>query len=132
MRVPGVTRRQVVCDEIVELVDVLPTACELLMVPTPDCLEGKSLVPLLRDPLQPWKRGAFTIRATEDRVGRSVRTKRWRYTDWQMIGSVHRHFELYDLDTDPLERTNLATDPGHRNERTILANLLQRGWRAAQ
>ncbi len=131
-RVPGVTRRQVVCDEITELVDVLPTVCELLMVPTPDRLEGKSLVPLLRDPLQPWKRAAFTTCARDGCVGRSVRTKRWRYTDWQTTGGVRRHFELYDLETDPLEQTNLTTDPRHRNERTILANLLQRGWRAAQ
>jgi iduronate 2-sulfatase len=132
MRIPGVTRRQVVCDEIVELVDVLPTLCELVMMPTPDGIQGRSLVPLLRDPMQPWKRAAFTVCATRDRFGRSVRTKRWRYTDWQATGDSRREFELYDLDTDPLERINLATDPGYRNERTILANLLQRGWRAAR
>ncbi|MDI6449009.1 sulfatase [Anaerobaca lacustris] len=132
VRVPGVTTREVVCDEIVELVDLLPTACELLAVPTPDRLEGKSLAPLLCDPLQPWKRAAFTVCATADAIGRSVRTKRWRYTDWQSRTAASRQFELYDLDTDPWEQTNLALNPDYRNERTILANLLQRGWRAAQ
>lgn len=132
VRVPGVTNREVVCDEIVELVDLLPTICDLLAVPMPDHLEGKSFVPLLCDPLQPWKRAAFTVLAADQCVGRSVRTKRWRYTDWQSHTTSSRQFELYDLDADPQERTNLALYPDFRNEHTILANLLQRGWRAAQ
>lgn len=132
IRVPGVTTRQAVCEEIVELVDLLPTACDLLTVPTPDRLEGKSFVPLLSDPLQPWKRAAFTVCRMAGYTGRSVRTKRWRYTDWQSCATSQRQFELYDLDSDPFEQTNLALDPDYRNERTILANLLQRGWQAAQ
>lgn len=132
MRIPRVTRRQIVCDEIVELVDLLPTLCELLMVPMPDRLEGQSFVPLVRDPLQPWKRAAFTTCATRERIGRSVRTKRWRYIDWQATGSSRRQFALYDLDKDPCEQINLATDADYRSERTILANLLQRGWQAAR
>lgn len=132
VRVPGVTTREVVCDEIVEPVDLLPTVCDLLTVPAPDGLEGRSLVPLLSDPLQPWKRAAFTVCTTAGHIGRSVRTKRWRYTDWLSDTTSLRQFELYDLDADPWEQTNLALNPDYRNERTILANLLQRGWQAAQ
>lgn len=132
VRVPGVTTRQVVCDEIVELVDLLPTLCEMLTVPTPGRLEGTSFVPLLSDPLQPWKRAAFTVCANADHTGRSVRTKRWRYADWQSDVTSLRQFELYDFDVDPWEQTNLAANPEYRNERTILANLLQRGWQAAR
>ncbi len=132
VRVPGVTTRQTVCDEIVELVDLLPTVCDLLAVPVPDGTEGRSFGPLLHDPLQPWKRAAFTVCAVDDHIGRSVRTKRWRYADWQSRTTSLRQFELYDLDTDPWEQINLALHPDYRNERTILANLLQRGWKAAQ
>jgi len=132
IRVPGVTTRQAVCDEIVELVDLLPTVCDLLAVPVPDRTEGRSFAPLLHDPLQPWKRAAFTVCAMDDHIGRSVRTKRWRYADWQSCTTSLRQFELYDLDTDPWEQVNLALHPDYRNERTILANLLQRGWKAAQ
>ncbi len=132
LRVPRVTTREMVCDELVELVDLVPTVCDLLTVPMPETLEGKSLVPLLSDPLQPWKRAAFAVSIVAGHTGRSVRTKRWRYTDWQSDTTSRRQFELYDLDADPWEQTNLALNPDYRNERTILANLLQRGWQAAQ
>jgi arylsulfatase A-like enzyme len=130
VRVPGVTTAAT-CDEIVELVDLLPTLCELLVIPPPDNLEGTSFVPLLSDPRQPWKLAAFTVCALANHVGRSVRTKRWRYTDWQSQKTSLREFELYDLDNDPWEQNNLALDASHRNQRTILANLLQRGWSVA-
>ncbi len=132
VRVPGLAVRQAVCEEIVEVVDLLPTVCDLLTIPMPGRLEGKSFVPLLCDPRQPWKRAAFTLCEMPGHVGRSVRTKRWRYTDWQSSTTLQRQFELYDLDSDPWEQINLALHPDYRNERTILANLLQRGWQAAQ
>jgi arylsulfatase A-like enzyme len=131
VRVPGLTRKETACDEIVELVDLLPTICEFLAIPLPDCQEGTSFAPLFADPHQPWKLAAFSICSMADHVGRSVRTKRWRYTDWQSRKTSLRQFELYDLHTDPWEQRNLAQSANCRNQRTILANLLQRGWHVA-
>jgi len=129
VRVPGLSRAGAECDEIVELVDLVPTLCDLLDITAPENLEGTSFAPLLSDPRQPWKKAAFTTCAIAGHVGRSLRTKRWRYTDWTAQKTAAHEFELYDLETDPWEQNNLAHDPGRRNERTILANLLQRGWR---
>jgi uncharacterized sulfatase len=42
--------------------------------------------------------------------GRSVRTKRWRYTEWD---GGRAGAELYDHDRDPGEHHNLAQDPAH-------------------
>ena len=131
VRVPGLAPKGALCDEIVELVDLLPTLCDLLVIPPPEDLEGTSFVPLLSDPRQPWKLAAFSICAAAGHIGRSVRTKRWRFSDWQSRKTSRRQFELYDLDTDPWEQNNLALNPDYRNQRTILANLLQRGWRVA-
>jgi hypothetical protein len=41
-------------------------------------------------------------------LGRSIRTERWRYTQWDEGREGH---ELYDHHTDPREHINLANDP---------------------
>lgn len=43
--------------------------------------------------------------------GFSLRTARWRYTEWGEGGALGR--ELYDHDKDPRELTNLAGSPAH-------------------
>ncbi len=39
---------------IVELLDIYPTLCDLAGIPKPGHIEGRSLLPLLDDPGQPW------------------------------------------------------------------------------
>jgi uncharacterized sulfatase len=100
----------------VELVDLYPTLADLCGLPAPAGLDGKSLRPLLDDPQAAWDRPAYTqvTRAGgEGRgpiMGRSVRTERWRYTEWDdgRLGS-----ELYDHGADAHEYKNLAADPRH-------------------
>jgi uncharacterized sulfatase len=131
IRVPGLTSKRTICDEIVELVDLLPTLCELLKMPQPSNLEGMSFVPLLRQPRQHWKRAAFTICPISGYVGRSVRTKRWRYSQWQSEKTNSKQAELYDLEADPSEQNNLANDPRYAKEVVRLAALLKAGWKVA-
>ena len=119
------------CDEIVELVDLVPTLCELLDMPQPGDLEGTSFVPLLRRPKQPWKKAAFTVCSIAGYVGRSVRTKRWRYSLWQSKKPNSQELELYDLQADPWEQNNLANDPGYSKEVEQMSALLKAGWSKA-
>ena len=103
----------------VELLDVYPTLKELCALPSPpQDLEGRSLVPLLTNPTAPSDRPIFcqvTRRAgqgpTPNRniMGYSVRTERWRYTEWGPNGRRVR--ELYDHQADPEEINNLADKP---------------------
>jgi len=44
--------------------------------------DGMSLVPLIRDPKQSWKKAAFSVAKRGDIIGHSVRTKHWRYTEY--------------------------------------------------
>jgi arylsulfatase A-like enzyme len=65
----------------------------------------------------------MTERAAPE-LGRSLRTGRWRYTQWPN-GSE----ELYDHRADPREARNLAPDPAHaatvRELRATLARHVQ-------
>ena len=102
------------CRRVVEFVDIYPTVCELAGLTPPGGLDGRSLVPLLRDPRAEWNGVAVTqvVRPPDDRfdrlvMGRSVRTQRYRYTEWDG-GDLGR--ELYDHHADPGEFANLAAD----------------------
>lgn len=120
--VPGVTK-PAVCRRAVECVDLFPTLADLCGLKPPANLEGISMAPLLRDPARPWKKGAFTYHVE----GKSVRTERWRYTEWRGADRA----ELYDHETDPREIVNLARDPKHAATVAELSRLIKEDWRAA-
>jgi arylsulfatase A-like enzyme len=98
---------------LVELLDVFPTLCDLCGVPAPPQLQGNSLRPLLDNPTATLHEAAFTQARRGENAefwGRSVRTTRWRCTEWD---EGRNGIELYDHDADPHEYHNLATDPQH-------------------
>jgi uncharacterized sulfatase len=116
---------------LVELVDLYPTLMQLCSLPATKGLEGSSFVPLLEDPSQPWKKAAFIQVAhgrNHDVMGRSVRTERWRYTEWD---EGKQGVELYDHDGDPHEFVNLAMDPMHADTVAELKQRLKEGWQKA-
>ena len=103
---PGTKGRGVATRGLAELVDLYPTLAELAGVPPKITLDGVSLVPLLNDPAASVKDAAFT----QVRNGYSVRTSRWRYIEWQ---EGAQGAQLYDMEKDPAETTNLAQDAAH-------------------
>jgi uncharacterized sulfatase len=109
----------------VELVDIYPTLADLCGLKPPANLEGKSLRPLLQNPRARWTRPAVTqqLRSHEGRqiMGYSVRTERWRYTEWD---GGRAGAELYDHDNDPHEWCNLASDPKHAKTIAEMKSLL--------
>lgn len=103
------------CPRIVEFVDIFPTVAGFAALPLPAGLHGRSLVPLLNDPLMEWDGAAITqiLRPADDRLpqqvmGRSIRTERWRYTEWN--GGIDG-IELYDHRDDPHEFRNRSQNP---------------------
>lgn len=93
----------------VELLDLYPTLADLCGLKPPANLEGASLRPLLVDPEKAdWSKPAVTqVWHSPSAWGYSIRTERWRYTEW-LEGEAGR--ELYDHETDPEEITNLAME----------------------
>lgn len=119
---------------LVEFVDMYPSLAELANIPAPPGLEGTSFAPLLADPARPWKSAAFTQYLQPGRegiMGRSIRTDRWRYTEWVNAGGVRVGTELYDHQSDPDENVNAATDARHQSTLASLSQQLRAGWRSA-
>ena len=115
IRAPGMKGNGTASTRIVEFVDIYPTLTDLAGLKNPEGLEGRSLKPLLQNPLAEWNGKAITqvLRPADNRLpkpvmGRSIRTDRWRYSDWAEGKSG---VELYDHAADPMEFNNLALKP---------------------
>jgi len=120
---PGMKAAGRPCTRLVEFVDLYPTLAELGGLRPPANLEGRSFVPLLADPQRLWKQVAYTqVGRGRGAQGRSVRTDRWRYTEW---AEGREGIELYDQVRDPSEWHNLARDPGHAAVAKELSALLK-------
>jgi len=113
---PGVTKEKQRCARTASLLDVYPTLIELCGLAKRDDLEGRSLVPLLRDPGAAWDHPVVT---THGRGNHAVRSERWRYIRYAGGGE-----ELYDHDADPDEWKNLAGNEELASVRARLAAAL--------
>jgi uncharacterized sulfatase len=122
MVTPGMKRKGESCSKIIEFVDIYPTLADLCGLPVSENLEGTSFKPLLSNPNLPWKKMAFTQVQRGVIAGRSIRTERWRYTEWDR---GRQGVELYDHNSDPGEYYNLARDPQHTQTIAKLKKLLR-------
>lgn len=109
-----------------EMVDFYPTLAELAGLPIPKFVSGVSLAPTLRDPSIATRTSALT----QYENGYSLRTKRYRYTEWGEEGAAGR--ELYDHQNDPGEMKNLAADEGQGETVTSLSKQLRERIAAAK
>ena len=125
-------------EDLFSNVDVFPTLCDLMGLPTPEGLEGKSFAPCLREGTPGPRQEVFaekTYHRSYDPI-RCIRTRRYKYiinfevntlydaaSDIMLspifLASVSKYtghrpaYELYDLENDPNEFDNLAGRPEH-------------------
>lgn len=135
-------------DALTELVDVYPTLADLAGLPVPPlcpvnsstidaCTEGVSLAELVRNPTATWKNASFSQWPKGKIMGYTMRTARFRYTEW--VDYDHATYspawanitgrELYDFVQDPDETQNMVDQPQAKATVLQLQAQLHAGWR---
>jgi arylsulfatase A-like enzyme len=123
---PGTNASGQVARGMAELVDLYPTLADLCGLRAPGYLDGMSLRPVLDDPTRAVKTAAFSqvMRRAGGREGFTVRSGRWRYTEWDAEQGVVP--QLFDEDGDPAETDNLASAAEHAGVVAELHGLIAR------
>lgn len=111
-RVPGVTRAGHVATQLVENIDMPETIVSLCNLPAMNVTDGCDITPLLRGGDEPVRNVAMT----ENPWSKALRWDQWRFVHYQpeMFGGQDVG-ELYNLEDDPNETTNLYHDDAYRH-----------------
>ena len=106
--VPG--QKGAATSALVETVDVYPTLAALAGLPAPQGLDGRSFAALFTDPAAAHRDHAIHVYPRGQRLGRAIRTERYRLVEWKAPGGdpTTAEFELYDYRDDPGETKNVA------------------------
>ena len=147
MRHPGKIAANRRTEALASTVDIYSTLLDLLGQPIPDRLQGKSLLPVLRDPETTVQDAVYCELVTHvlHNPMRSVRSGDWKYIrnfdpdapfyvgDTTLGLPFLKHplpvpprppEELYRLSQDPLEARNLSDDPEHGAQLNRMRELL--------
>jgi arylsulfatase A-like enzyme len=100
---------------LVEFIDIYPTLLEICNLPKNKHLEGKSFMKLIKKPQSKFRNAAYSFYPKGGRDGRSIRTDRYRYTEW-IAKDGSKEIEFYDHQSDPQENENVAQKPEYQQE----------------
>ncbi len=120
-------------EALVEAVDLFPSLCALCGIPKLPRMEGSSWRGIFDAPKRIWKRAVFSqqpraIPGIGPGMGYSMRTFRYRYTEWSALDSPYSTVELYDYKGFRDEVRNFANHPEHVSLANGLAHMLREGW----
>ncbi|SDE27226.1 sulfatase family protein [Niabella drilacis] len=123
-RFPGVIKPGTVYRDMVMNIDIAPTALELAGLKVPAEIQGKSMLPLLKNKGQQPRDALYYhyYEAGEHSVipHFGVRTNRYKLIRFYQLTDK---WELFDLEKDPHEMRNVFDDPGYQ---TVQAALMKR------
>jgi iduronate 2-sulfatase len=119
VRVPGAKGNGKPTAAFAEFIDIYPTLAELCRLnDVPKQLEGASFRALLDDTGRKHKEATLTVIKRGAVMGRSIRTEKYRYTEWD---DGKKGAELYDHAADPGEWVNRAGDKKFEAIRAVMS-----------
>jgi len=122
---PGLPKGEF-CHRAVSLIDLYPTLVDLLKLPAPpQGFDGKSLLPLLKNPQQEWDKPVLMSSEID-----GIRYDVVMDNDYRMTQLTTGETELYKLATDPHEFNNLADNPEYEQVMTKLSKHVSFGFPA--
>jgi len=109
---PGVARPGSVSDQLISTIDIYPTLSELAGLPAPQGpqpIDGISMVPVLKDGIARVRNHAYHIYPRPKKLGRSIRTERYRLVEWKDYDNnpASVEYELYDYKEGAVETENV-------------------------
>jgi uncharacterized sulfatase len=124
VRWPGRAPAKTACSHPVSHIDVVPTILDAFGLPVPKTVEGKSMLPTIRDPKIRPNEAVFTefnrFEIDHDGFG-AIQPVRSAFDGrYKLAINVLCTDELYDLEADPGEMNNLIDSPGHAKTRNEL------------
>ena len=99
--IPG--QKAQVTTSMTELLDIYPTLSKLCGLEVPTHVMGKDLTPILNNPSASVREAAFCVKGKDSLM---LRSKKWAFMQYGKNGQ--KGFELYDMQKDPKQHTNLA------------------------
>jgi arylsulfatase A-like enzyme len=114
---PGIPKGK--SEALVYLMDLLPTFCDFAGAKIPEKVEGKSLLPIIHGKETKVRDVLYT--AYKD-CQRAVRNDRWKLIRYPLVGRT----QLFDLQADPRELTNLADKPEYAAKVAEMTDLLRK------
>ena len=128
VRWPGVAPAGAVCAQVASHIDVAPTVMEAFDLPVPCILEGKSMVPTLRDPAVPTNDAVFMefgrYETDHDGFGGFQPVRAVCDGRHKLVVNLLTSDELYDLAEDPEEMVNRIEAPEYAARRDALHDRL--------
>ena len=114
---PGFIKPGIKISELVQNIDIAPTILDLAGIKTPDQMDGKSFVPLLKGEHTEWREHIFYEYFWERPFPQTptvfgIRTNKYKYMTYHGIWDID---ELYDIENDPEEKHNLINKPEHQD-----------------
>jgi arylsulfatase A-like enzyme len=111
-------------DAFCYLLDIYPTLCDLVGVPIPATVEGRSLVGAMQDAGEQVRE---TLLFAYTGVQRAVQDRQYKLIETVVEG--RRTTQLFDLQADPWEIRDLSSDPHHTERLRSMRQELRR-WRS--